>query len=80
MSSTKSLAFAGHWDDADRTAAKTRFRSPGTTLAITDSVHLQPCSLHAMNCTALSARKTSAVNSTTRLHRSRALSSSRVHS
>ena len=80
MSSTKSLAFAGPRDDAARTAANCRFRSPGMTPAIRDSVHLQPCSLHAKNSTALSVRGSSAVNSTTRLHRSHATSSSRAHS
>ena len=80
MSSTKSLALAGPRDDAARTAANCRFRSPGTTPAIRDSVHLQPCSLHAKNSTALSVRGSSAVNSTTRLHRSLATSSSRAHS
>ena len=80
MSSTKSLALAGPRDDAARTAANCRFRSPGTTPAIRDSVHLQPCSLHAKNSTALSVRVSSAVNSTTRPHRSLATSSSRAHS
>ena len=69
MSSTKSLACARPWDDAARTTAESRFRSPGTTPAIRDSVHLQPCSLHAMNSTALSVRGSSAVNSSTRLPR-----------
>ena len=80
MSSTKSLALAGPRDDAARTAANSRFRSPGTTPAIRDSVHLQPCSLHATNSTALSVKGSSAVNSSTRLHRSPATSSSRAHS
>ena len=80
MSSTKSLALAGPRDDAARTAANSRFRSPGMTPAIRDSVHLQPCSLHATNSTALSVRGNSAVNSSTRLHRSPATSSSRAHS
>ena len=80
MSSTKSLAFAGPRDDAARTAANCRFRSPGMTPAIRDSVHLQPCSLHAKNSSALFVRGSSAVNSTTRLHRSRATSSPRAHS
>ena len=80
MSSTKSLALAGPRDDAARTAANSRFKSPGTTPAIRDSVHLQPCSLHATNSTALSVRGSSAVNSSAHLHRSPATSSSRAHS
>ena len=80
MSSTKSPAFAGSWDDAARTAANSRFRSPRTTPVIRDSVHLRPCSLHAKNSTALSVRGSSVVNSSTRLHMSRATSSSRAHS
>ena len=80
MSSKKSLAFAGPRDDAARTAVNCRFRSPGMTPAIRDPVQLQPCSLHAENSTALPVRGSSAVYSTTRLHRSRATSSSRTHS
>ena len=80
MSSTKRLAFAGPRDDAARTAANSRFMSPGTTLVIRDSVRPQPCSFHAKNSTALSVRGRSAVNSSTRLHRSRATSSSHAQS
>ena len=76
----KELGLAGPRNDAARTAANCRLRSPGMTHAIRDSVHLQPCSLHAKNSTALSVSGSSAVNSTTRLHRTRATSSSRAHS
>ena len=80
MSSTKSLAFARSRDDAARAVAKSRFRSAGTTPAIRDSVHLQPCSFQAKNSTALSVRGSPAVNSSTCAHSSRATSSSRAHS
>ena len=74
------LGLSGPRDDAARTAAKIRFISPGTTPVIRESVHLQPCSLRAKNSIALSVRGSSAVNSSTRPHKSRATASSRAHS
>ena len=56
MSSKNSLAFARPRDDATCTAAKSRLRAPGTTPVIRDSVDLQPCSFHAKNSIALSAK------------------------
>ena len=79
MSARNSLAFAGLWDEAALAVAKSRLRSHETTPVIKDSVHLQPCSFRDMNPIALSARSTSAVNSSTFAHRSRATASSLAH-
>ena len=74
-----SFAFAGPQDEAARNAVKRHLSSPGTTPAITDSVHLHLCSFHDMIFMALSTSGRSAVNSSTFAHSSSATASSLSH-